>query len=315
MVLMRSVVVLALCTLVGAISLEAQVPEDLQNDETLNASIPPSTVHRLSKDLALARRAGDVTRVRELEHVLFESLPTLPGGIEPLVRPGDDAVQPEGAEGLLWGNDVRIYTGAIWSNGKRQLALDADTLGGIYVGINAKYQDTLSQLVVYRSTNQGRNWTYLSRFYSSLYPIQSFDMCVTDTTGGKWLIGFAFVLKTDKSANGGGHLYWGSVLNDGTDWRYTVIATATSSINFKNPSICTDGTYYVPSFTYHYVATEYLKPSNDSSRGLYLTRTTNWGRTGWRRTLRSGGTGRRLPSSPSTGARTRIACVLRSHAM
>ncbi|MBP1656493.1 MAG: Peptidase subtilisin kexin sedolisin [Bacteroidetes bacterium] len=279
MVLMRSVALLGLCLIMCVLPAPGQIPDDVQVNETIASSEHSSTVHQLSADLARARKTGDIARVRSLEQALLGALPTLPAEAGSGSWGGNDAFKPEETAGPLWGNDVRIYSGEIWELGKRQLAIDADTIRGIYVAINAKYQDTLSQILIYRSTNEGKNWTYLNRFFNGVYPIQSFDMCVTDTVGGKWLLGIALVLKTDKSASGGGHLYWGSVLNDGTDWRVKVIASATSTMNFKNPSICTDGTLYAPSITYHYVAAEYLKPTNDSSRGLYVTRTTDWGKT------------------------------------
>jgi hypothetical protein len=249
----------------------------MQVNEYIAAPDQSNGIGELARSLASARRAGDVARVRSLEQALIGVLPTLPEEAGSGSWEGNDVFKTEEAAGPLWGNDVTIYSGEIWELGKRQLAIDADTIRWIYVAINASIE-TRSQ-VYHRSTNEGKNWTYLNRILNLLYPIQSFDMCVTDTVGGKWLLGFAFVLKTDKSASGGGHLYWGSVLSDGTDWRVKQIAGATSAMNFKNPSICTDGTLYTPSSTYHYVAAEYLKPTNDSSRGLYVTRTTDWGKT------------------------------------
>ncbi len=278
MVLMRSIALLGLCIVFCVLPAPGQMPEDMQVNESIAAPGQSNGVGELSRSLASARKAGDVARVRSLEQALLDALPTLPEEAVSGSWGENNAFEPKEAAGPLFGNDVRIYSGAIWELGKRQLAIDADTIRGIYVAINAKYQDTLSQILIYRSTNEGKNWTYLNRFFNGYYPIQSFDMCVTDTAGGKWLLGLALVLKTDRSASGGGHLYWGSVLSDGTDWRVKQIAGATSTMNFKNPSICTDGTIYAPSVTYHYVAAEYLKPTNDSSRGLYVTRTIDWGK-------------------------------------
>jgi len=278
MTLTRSVVVVVACLLLCAVSAPGQTPEELQNDQVIAATRTSDGVHQLVKDLSLARKAGDIARARELENALFASLPSLPITDETMIQSGVREDMPESNAGPLWGNDVKIHDGPLWSYGKRQLAMDADTLRGIYVAVNAKYQDTLSYIRVYRSTNGGLNWGIVGGFYSSGHAIQSFDMCVTDSLGGKWLLGFAFVVKTDVNTLGGGHLYWGSMLSDGTDWRYTLIASANSTINFRNPSICTDGTGYLPTVTYHYVAAEFTSPSTDVSRGLYIPRTTNWGK-------------------------------------
>jgi hypothetical protein len=278
MILTRSVVVVVACMLLCAVSAPAQTPEELQNDRTIAATRASNDVHQLVKDLSAARKSGDVARATELQSSLFAILPTLPIDTETMIHSGIREDMPEVKTGPLWGNDVKIHSGPLWSYGKRQLAMDADTLKGIYVALNAKYQDTLSYIRVYRSTNEGLNWSIVGGFYSAGRAIQSFDMCVTDSLAGKWLLGFAFVVKTDANTNGGGHLYWGSMLSDGSDWRYTLIASANSTINFRNPSICTDGTYYTPQLTFHYIAAEFTTPATDVSRGLYITRSTNWGK-------------------------------------
>ena len=279
MILMRSIVILVACMLLFCTSATAQTPDELRSDAAIAAERASASLQQITKELSLARRNGDVDHVRELELLLCRTMPSLPQEANSIILPPTEDGVPDAMSKTLWGHDVKIHTGPLYAHGKRQLAIDSDTLGGIYVALNAKYQDTLSYIRVYRSTNGGLNWSPIGGFYSSGHAVQSFDMCVTDSAAGKWLLGFAFIIKTDHTSGGGGSLYWGSMLSDGTSWRYTLIGAANASTCYRNPSICTDGTKYSPTVTYHYIASEYVTPATDVSRGLYITRTQNWGKT------------------------------------
>ncbi len=275
---LRLVVVFLVCVALCGAYAAPQTHEELRSDQATSAVPASDNLHRLTKELSLARKAGDITRVRELERDICQTLPSLPPDAAPPVYQDNRDDTFDAAAGPLWGDDVKVYTGPMYSHGRRQLALDVDTLGGIFLAINSRYQDTLSILRAYRSTTGGRTWSYVGGFMSAGRAIQSFDMCVTDSSAGTWLLGFVFITKSDLSSNGGGHLYWGSMLSNGSNWRYTLIDAADASTNYRNPSICTDGTLFTPSMTYHYIATEYITPSTDLSRGLLITRTTNWGK-------------------------------------
>lgn len=272
---LRRVVVSILLLGLSAIPAAAQLEQEIAHDQLLCAPATGQVV-TLAKELTLARRANDFARIREIEEVLYRSMPTVPAGMPAVVQvaPDDDGVT---SYAPTWGNDVKIYTGDMYSYGKRQICLDADTLGNIYLALNARYQDTASIIRVYKSTNGGRAWSQITNMHVSGQPIQAFDMCVTDTTGGKFIIGIAMVSKSDRSANGGGTLFWVSTLSDGTHFRYSVIGSASSTIGFRNPSICTDGSAY--SIAYFFVAAEYISPASDVSRGLWITRSIDWGKT------------------------------------
>jgi hypothetical protein len=270
------VLLAALLALIGVCAY-AQVPADIAIDRAIAVQMQaPDASGQLVMDLATARKTGNVTRVRELERLIFGDDPLLEKVAGQSLWEGTNDTPKEVAS-PQWGDDVKIYTGAIFSYGKRQVATDCDTSGGIYAAFNAVFNDTLSQIVIYKSTNGGRNWSHVYTMRYGGLPIQSFDMCVTDSAGGKWVIGIAAVVKSDKSTYGGGSLWWLSVLSDGTGFRYTLLSSATSTMAFRNPSICTDGTYYAPGSTYHYIASEFISPGNDSSRGLYIRRSMNWG--------------------------------------
>ncbi len=269
----RVVPMIALSLALCITPLTAQLEQEIAHDLALTAAAP-SDVATLARELSDARRSHDLSRVREIERLLFRSMPGIPGDALPVPVATDGMMNSSCAP--TWGNDVKVYAGDMYSYGKRQVVLDADTLGGIYLGLNARYQDSLSILRIYKSTNGGRAWTGVLSVVTPGRAIQAFDMCITDTTGGKFIIGVALVSKSDKTANGGGTLYWVSMLNDGTHFRSTIIGPASSSIGFRNPSICTDGAYY--GNAYFFVAAEYIAPASDSSRGLWLSRSIDWGK-------------------------------------
>jgi hypothetical protein len=276
-------VVLFLATFFSFLSLPAQTLEQFKPEKVLaGENALPQDVFRSMCELSAVRKAGNISRVRELEKILFEEMPGCSADdAPPAVTTGFHG--PTNITSPLWGNDVRVYSGAIYAGvgalggGTRQIRVCSDTVGGIYLGINRVYQDSASAISIYKSTNGGRNWSNVGSVSHSTVPIQSFDMCVTDTANGRWLISVAYVVKTDESLDGGGSLRWMSILDDGNHWRTTTISAANSGIGFRNPSICTDGAAYLPQATYHYVAAEYVSPSTDIARGLYIAQTTNRG--------------------------------------
>lgn len=247
----------------------------------------------VARELHPAREAHNALSVHSLAPLLSDQA-TDAGECEALPLPPDGVALPHGMASPLWGNDVEVFSGPIYSGeGKRQICVCADTSGGIYLGLNRVYQDTISAVVIYRSTDGGTRWSSIGSIYSPGRPIQSFDMCVTDTAGGKWLVSVALVIKTSSSVSGGGALRWMSILSDGSHWRSMTIASSGAGIAFRNPSICTDGAAYLPGSTYHYIAAEYINPSTDIARGIYIVQSTDRGGS-WSipdTTLRAGGEG------------------------
>jgi hypothetical protein len=205
---------------------------------------------------------------------------------EPLVVPVIPNSTPARAmEKPLWGSDVTISEGTVASYHKGQVVSVADTVGGIYVAINEVFQDTLSRIIVYRSTNGGEDWAQIGGFRVIGYAIQSFDMCIADTTGGRLLLGLAFTPRADNGSIGqeakhGGTLFWGSMLTDGSHWRVRTIAAMTSSICYREPSICTNGAGAYVSGTRFFVAAVKVARADNQGWKLYVNTSNDWG-DGW----------------------------------
>ncbi len=271
---------LGTCLLISAATGLAQTQQGVLVDHTPGKRLSDVEVAQLARELSMARRSNDIDRVRRLEPLLWNSLPAAPADGEISARSEvQDNVQ-RNAAAPLWNDDVLIYGGAVYADDRRPLALAADTLGGIYVAMNVLYHDTSSQIRVYRSTDGGEDWSLINAFWaSSGRPIHSFDMCVGDSLGGEFLLCFVFAVQFDDTYWHGGKLYWCSMHADGSARRISIIANADSTHLFGNPSICTDADKFSPGTTYHYIVSEYNGiPSSTTWRGLYITHTTNWGK-------------------------------------
>jgi hypothetical protein len=253
-----------------------------QNPDELNQPAKPATaqslrIQELGRELSIARRSGDIARTRLIENQIMDLLPIVPAQPTSIIPAPEQVARLDApVTAPMWGNDVKVYSGSLRYGSRREIALDADTSGNLYVAVNGIAYDTGSSVLVYRSTNNGLAWSLVQGFVYSRSIVQSIDMCVTDTLAGHWLISVAWVAQP-RVADLGGSLYWGSFLEDGSHWRYNLIAGTTSGTAYRNPSICTDGKYYIPQSTYHYVAAEYITPSTGNSRGLYIVSTYNWG--------------------------------------
>jgi hypothetical protein len=259
----------------------ANAQGDLRMDLQPSTLCSADEIQRLAKELSLARRSNASDRARALEKSLWMTMPTVPAEGDIASLTGDGVAVAAPSAQLRWGDDIQLYSGALMTHDQYPMALVADTMGTIYVGVNAVFRDTSSRIIVYRSTDNGTSWgTLISFFASSGKPIHSFDMCVTDTAGGKFLLGIAFVVQFSDGYYNGGKLYWASVLSDGSGMRISTIANADSAHLYGNPSICTDGDKFAPSLTYHYVASEVggMTATTYPWHGLYITHSTNWGK-------------------------------------
>jgi hypothetical protein len=215
----------------------------------------------------LARQSGEPANPKP------EILPVIPENVRssPLARSD-------------WGGDATVTDAYVFGDYKGQIVSVADTVGGIYVAVNEVYLDTLSRIMVYRSTDGGSGWTLVNGFRNSKYPIGSFDMCIADSSGANWVIGIAFSTQADDGTVGvtgrhGGSLYYGTFLADGTHWRVSTIAAMTTSTCYREPSICSNAEGTSVGSTRHFVAAVKVSRADNQGWKMYVNSSTNWGDT------------------------------------
>ena len=182
---------------------------------------------------------------------------------------------------VFWGDDVRVTNAGVYSRSVGQLRCVADTLGGIYVAVNEVYEDTLSLIMVYRSTDDGQTWDQINGFRFAGVPVASFDMCIADSSAGRWLLGFAIVTKREASSKyeNGGTLYWGSMLSDGSHWQYKSIASMTTSRRYRQASICTNAGGAGVASTRFFIAAVQVSRDSGVGVGVYVNSSSDWGHT------------------------------------
>ncbi|HLT24850.1 MAG TPA: T9SS type A sorting domain-containing protein [Ignavibacteria bacterium] len=156
---------------------------------------------------------------------------------------------------------------------ERNLLLRIDSLGTQYTAYITANRDTI---VVWRSTNNGQNWER----WRSINPggttkWHSFDMYITDTTGGHTL-GFAGV-RTPDASSFAGQLYWFGWDSDG-DFRSAVqVAPTLGGRGLIEPSIISDGRDWSAGLTYWYIAYRNVDASSGVGDSASVSFSGNWG--------------------------------------
>ena len=198
-------------------------------------------MRRLPLPCAIAMLSVFFTTLGSAQNETMGRGPHAPVGTLIVADPTEGEVRE--ASGVRWGNDVRIFSGAVYHCpvAQRPLAAVADTLGGMYVAVNTVYQDTSSRVMVYRSTTSGQTWSLMKMVYSSTgKPVQAFDMCIADSLDGVFVLTMVLAVQHGASWQGG-TLYWLAMHADGTRTRIRTIEPGDDNHVFTTPALCTNG--------------------------------------------------------------------------
>lgn len=177
-----------------------------------------------------------------------------------------------------WGSgDVRVAAGEILfqsgsNNFQAGYEMEVDSLGNKYVAYITRNRDSL---VVYKSTDQGMNWSRINRITpGGTNKWHSMDMFITDSAG-VFRIGIA-ASRTPDASSWLGELFWISMVDDGSNFRAQVILATPTNFGFVNPTITCDGWNWAAGLTYWYVAYQRVDAAGVGSQCL-AAMTSNWG--------------------------------------
>ncbi|MFA5404691.1 MAG: T9SS type A sorting domain-containing protein [Ignavibacteria bacterium] len=221
---------------------------------------------------------GNVTTGKPLPENRNYFLPTM-------TKPEEINGQPDWANGenrIFLGNVGTSSTGNP-NNFNRQVKIEADTMGNLFVGFLNGNKDSL---FFYRSTDRGAHWTKIQGLYSgSTSTYYSFDFALADTTGG-FKIGMVVSISPTATPYQG-TVYYADMLTDGSGFVPSTVCTPESGRGVVGPVICTDAYSYSPGLTYWYIAAQNCDASTGVTSYVPCAYTPNWGSTWLHDTARS----------------------------
>ncbi len=178
-----------------------------------------------------------------------------------------------------WGiGDIRIHNGDVaYSGGFRQYDLKQGEDGNLYLVVNRRNVSGINGIfLVYRSTNGGRNWLYVSGAQNTSAYFGQVSMIVEprSSTNMDSTRVMVYYTSSSNSSMDNAALYVTSFRRDGTAWQNFTVGTPGSGNKFQYPSACSDGMYYNTATYMHCIVMEVTNANAMVSLRHY--RTTNW---------------------------------------
>lgn len=209
----------------------------------------------------------------------------------------DNRIQPPTAGNTPpesdWGiGDILVHSGSVKSsNSWRAMDMKMGEDGNLYIAVNrSNVSGFAGYISVYRSSNGGRNWLFVSGATSAGLYYGQISMLVEKrhaTNDDSTRIFLYFVYSSSSTMNDA-VLYYVSFLRSGTAWYGGLVASPTSGNKFQYPSACSDGMYYSTATYVHCVVQE-VTNANVHVKNHHF-RTTTWGSTHTSGSFTSGGT-------------------------
>ncbi len=174
-----------------------------------------------------------------------------------------------------WGQgDIKVHAGTLplgpTNNSQGIFDLEVDSLGNKYVALIVGTKDSIC---LYKSTDQGMNWTRINRIFAGgTTKWHSLDMYITDSLG-VFRIGIA-ASRTTTTSSFDGEMYWLSLRDDGSGFRAQTVIAGTG---FLNPSIIADGWEYSASLTYWYITYQRVNTGTGVGTQCLASLSRNWG--------------------------------------
>ncbi len=247
-----------------------------ENDpQFIDASpVPQSLVMQMNA----AKESGNEAEVIRLNAEIDKYLNPQPS----LFNTCNDQIIPAGtveAPNQDWGiGDIKINDGNVaYTNGFRQIELKYGEDGNLYLCVNRRNVSGFTgYLLVFRSSNAGRNWTQIGGVSSSAgyygqvtLIVDKRSSSIDDSTRVT-----VFYSRSTSSNMDNATLNFVTMRRNGTASWNAQVAAPTSGNKFQYPSACSDGMFYTTGTTTHIIVSE--TSNAGTAVRLIHYRTTNW---------------------------------------
>ena len=182
-----------------------------------------------------------------------------------------------------WNNpDIRIDTALVATIGFRQVQLKFGPDFNLYAVVNKRAitGQYTGRISIYKSSNGGLNWNFVSNIQSNSNYFGQFSFTVENSTSSiedsTRIVIFFTIAATNNLLNAGMNFY--SVRSDGSAPIVKAVITPTSGNKFFNPSVVTNGAYETANTQFGAVVGEYDN-STELSTSMRFVKTTDWGAT------------------------------------
>lgn len=227
-----------------------------------------------------ARLRGDASTARELLRKIdeFYGARETDNSTLPLERPVGTQItnSPEMPLGDWYDTDVLVYSGALRTDGYRQLAMVNGDDGNLYSLVNSTTANSYTRL--FRSTNRGVTWTQVGLVTFGTNYAQSVNIAYADS-GSVNRITALISYGSAAPPTYNGSIWYVSWRTDGSMFQTALVQAPTAGYGFRNPSITTDGLYFSPAVTYFVGSYEQVN-SSGTTVSLKSTRSVSFG-TSW----------------------------------
>jgi hypothetical protein len=251
-----------------------KTPSEKIYNNVQEKSVIPDYLMQQYKNAKLNHDESEKIRLGQEMDKYLNAYPTINNNVLEVTKP-ERAPMMETDWGI---GDYAVYTGNVASaGGFRQLDMKMGEDGNLYIAINRGNVSGINgYIAVYRSTNGGKNWLFVSGAQSTTLYFGQISMLVEKrhaTNDDSTRIILYFTLSSVSTQNDA-ELHYATFLRGGGTWYSGQVLAPTAGNKIQYPSACSDGMYYGVSTYIHCVAQEV------TNAGVHFrthhTRTTNW---------------------------------------
>lgn len=268
----------------GGIIYSGKLGTEIENQFPDSKIVDVSDIVKLDDELKQAIESGNIHQEQIIRNRIYEltkdniSIPNYEDRDYPVIGSSDPATPDDWLV-----NDVLIYEGDIGQVGSdhRRTDLKMGEDGNLYAALIRKPETSQTgRADVFKSTDGGSSWTFVSGVTSTAY-IGQISITVEIRSSGNGNLDstriFLFYSRSPNSNFDNATINYVSFKRDGSGWKGgTSVLTPSTGNKLLYPCAVSDGQYWT---TATYIGVTCGEYSNVGTQGinLHLARTTNWG--------------------------------------